>query len=349
MKKVQQNTTRNNSGDLIEIKEGFPDRLSFWAEAYFEFEVTTGEQSRKVQKRDLGLFVNFLQAKEGRDDRTKWTPRVSQVFKQYLKNGDEIRKPYKDRTVNRVLAHLKTFSRWIHRLRPFPLGDPMAKMKLLPVGTGLEVERAITNRERRRILDAADFLAVDGSKSKDRNRFKGKDRPQRKNFRGYRNRAIVYVLIETGMRRAAVTKIDIDDVNFKRRVILVEEKGGLAHAYQISREGIDAIQDYLEHERAGDFDKWKMPALFLSAAENHHGNGRLNSRVVNTTWNQVCETAIVDGKTPHSARHAMGRHIMEKTGNVAAIQRQLGHKNATYSLQYARITEKELDAALNDR
>ena len=45
----------------------------------------------------------------------------------------------------------------------------------------------------------------------------------------------------------------------------------------------------------------------------------------------------------------MGRHIMEKTGNVAAIQRQLGHKNATYSLQYARITEKELDAALNDR
>ncbi len=96
----------------------------------------------------------------------------------------------------------------------------MAKMKLLPVGTGLEVERAITARERRRILDAADFLAVDGSKSRDRNRFKGKDRPQRKNFRGYRNRAIVYVLIETGMRRAAVTKIDIDDVNFNRRIRL---------------------------------------------------------------------------------------------------------------------------------
>ena len=225
----------------------------------------------------------------------------------------------------------------------------MAKMKLLPVGSGLEVERAITARERRRILDAADFLAVDGSKSRDRNRFKGKDRPQRKNFRGYRNRAIVYVLIETGMRRAAVTKIDIDDVNFNRRIISVEEKGGLAHAYQISREGIDAIRDYLEYERVWDFDKWKIPAFFLSAAESHHVNGRLNTRVVNTIWNKMCETAVVDGKTPHSARHAMGRHIMEKTGNVAAIQRQLGHKNATYSLQYARITEKELDAALNDR
>jgi len=66
-------------------------------------------------------------------------------------------------------------------------------------------------------------------------------------------------------------------------------------------------------------------------------------------WDEIFAATGVEGKTPHSARHAMGRHIMEKTGNVAAIQRQLGHKNATYSLQYARITEKELDAALNDR
>jgi site-specific recombinase XerD len=84
----------------------------------------------------------------------------------------------------------------------------------------------------------------------------------------------VYVLIETGMRRAAVTKIDIDDVNFQRRIILVEKKGGLAHAYQISREGIDAIRDYLEHERAGDFDKWKIPALFLSAHESAKSIGK---------------------------------------------------------------------------
>ncbi len=59
--------------------------------------------------------------------------------------------------------------------------------------------------------------------------------------------------------------------------------------------------------------------------------------------------ADVHGKTPHSARHAMGRHVMEKTGNVAAVQRQLGHKNAAYSLQYARITDEELLAVMDDR
>ena len=65
-------------------------------------------------------------------------------------------------------------------------------------------------------------------------------------------------------------------------------------------------------------------------------------RTVNVIWDEVCKTASVEGRTPHSARHAMGKHIIEKTGNITAVQRQLGHKNAAYSMQYARITGEEL-------
>lgn len=43
-------------------------------------------------------------------------------------------------------------------------------------------------------------------------------------------------------------------------------------------------------------------------------------------WDEVCEVAGVEGKTPHLARRAMGKHIIEKTRNIAAVQRQLGHK-----------------------
>ena len=48
--------------------------------------------------------------------------------------------------------------------------------------------------------------------------------------------------------------------------------------------------------------------------------------------------------THHSTRHAMG-----KSRNVAAIQRQLSHRNAAYSLQYARITDEELNTVLDER
>jgi site-specific recombinase XerD len=67
------------------------------------------------------------------------------------------------------------------------------------------------------------------------------------------------------------------------------------------------------------------------------------------TGTERLSMAGVEGKTPHCARHAMGKHIIEKTSNIAAVQRQLGHRNATYSMQYARITAEELRSAINDR
>lgn len=130
---------------------------------------------------------------------------------------------------------------------------------------------------------------------------------------------------------------------------MVEEKGGISHGYQISGEGLQAIRDYIERERPQDAEKWRSRALFLSPFTNPHGDGRLTARVINDVWNEVSESAGVEGKTPHSARHAMGKHIMEKTGNVAAVQRQLGHKNAAYSMQYSRITAEELSDVINSR
>jgi integrase len=219
----------------------------------------------------------------------------------------------------------------------------MTKMKLMPIGNGLDIERAISPAERRRILDSADTLPIVGGRSKDRHRFRDKERPMRKGYRPFRKRAIVYTLIETGMRRVAVRNIDLADVDFEKRLIRVEEKGGRTHGYKIFRERVSAIKDYVAKERSADFMKWKSPAT------NAHGDGRLNPRVINTVFNEVCSLADVDGHTPHGARHAMGRHLIEKTSNIAAVERQLSHTNAAYSIKYAWTTDKELGEALDDR
>jgi integrase len=123
---------------------------------------------------------------------------------------------------------------------------------------------------------------------------------------------MVYTLIETGMRRAAVRNLNLKDVDFKKRSVSAEEKGGHTHKYKISCEGLAAIKDYMEEERAQDFKRWRSPALFLSPATTPHGNGRLNPKVINTAWNEVCRLAGVEGHTPHDARHAMGKHLIKK-------------------------------------
>jgi hypothetical protein len=45
----------------------------------------------------------------------------------------------------------------------------------------------------------------------------------------------------------------------------------------------------------------------------------------------------------------MGKHIIEKTGNIAAVQKQLGHRQPAYSMHYARITAEELGKVLDER
>lgn len=68
----------------------------------------------------------------------------------------------------------------------------MRKIKAISTVTRLDIERAITPTERRRILDTADHLLITGGLSKDRNRYKDvKYRPKRKGARPYRSRAIV--------------------------------------------------------------------------------------------------------------------------------------------------------------
>src|SRR5215813_13833409 len=56
--------------------------------------------------------------------------------------------------------------------------------------------------------------------------YKTGERPRRTGYRPYHNRAIVFTLIETGMRRAAVTHLDLAQVDLDGRRLTVVEKGG---------------------------------------------------------------------------------------------------------------------------
>src|SRR6266850_764048 len=347
---LPQITIGNSETDLIQLAENMPDGLGWWVEQYFRFEVTTSPASQKVQRRDLALFLQYMTTEESTDQRVAWTPRLSRDFQLHVQTTvqDQGRRVWSDKTMLRIMAHLKTFAKWVHKLRPFPLGNPMAKLKLPAVGTGLEVDRALTPAERRKLLDAADLLLTMGGRSKDRKRYKARERPQRKGYRPYRNRAMIYTLIETGMRRGAIVRLDLESLDVQRRALTVLEKGGYTHTYRISQEGLRAIHDYLTHERPQDAAHWQSAALFLPATTVTQSTGRLAVLAVSTIWQAVCQTAQVQGRTPHSARHAMGKHIIAKTGNIAAVQKQLGHKQAAYSMQYARITAEELERVLDE-
>jgi hypothetical protein len=101
---------------------------------------TTSQSSQKIQRRDLALFRDFLFREAGSDERCFWTPRLSKAFKDHLKKTEwgKGKLGYSDRTINRIMAHLKTFAKWIHKLKPFALDNSMSKPSD-PRGAGFDI------------------------------------------------------------------------------------------------------------------------------------------------------------------------------------------------------------------
>ena len=354
-RKMNQIAPHKENTAVIVSPTGTSDDLRQWAEWYFEHEVTTAESSQYAQRSDLELFFRYMDSEIGNTLCKNWTPRTAKNFREFMQNTyEDGHRRWKDSSINRTSAHLNTFAKWVHKHHPFTLDNPMRKIKELSTGTRLNIERAITEAERNRILDAADQLLIVGGLSTDRRRG-GTRKLQRSTYRPYRNRAIMYTFTETGMRRVGLKNINLPEIDFANREITTREKGGSLKTYKISKEGMAAIQDYLDHERSTDDDKWQSPALFLSPHSNPHGfrknpadNGRLNTKTINNIWKEVCKVAGVSDRTPHSARHGMGVFLTNKKG-LSAAGRQLQHSNNTYTLEYARVTNQELQDALDER
>jgi len=228
----------------------------------------------------------------------------------------------------------------------------MKNVKSIPSPLRINVDSALTKRQEDDLLDAADQLVEVGGQSRDRHRNRKKEKkPKRKGYRPYRNRAIIYTFVGTGIRRSAITRLNVEDVDFERGKIRVIEKGGVTGERNITREALGAIRDYLEMEREEEACHFDSPALFLPAHQTKSNSpGRLSPRAINDIWNHVRDEAgIPKEKTPHKERHAVGKRIMKNTGNIRAVQQQLGHRNIMYSGHYTNMTDEEMKEALNDR
>ena len=157
-RRLPQITIGNSETALIPHSENMPDGLHWWAEQYFRLR---GDHQPRVTESTAPRsgIVPALHADRRTDgspggvDATA-LPRFSAARAARDAQG---RRVWSDKTLLRIMAHLKTFAKWVHKLRPFPLGNPMGKLKLPTIGMGLEVERALTPAERRKLLDAADI------------------------------------------------------------------------------------------------------------------------------------------------------------------------------------------------
>ncbi|MDP8928222.1 MAG: tyrosine-type recombinase/integrase [Actinomycetota bacterium] len=178
--------------------------------------------------------------------------------------------------------------------------------------------------------------------------------------RPWRDRAIVYVLLSTGLRREELVRLDLGQLapthpaglRAARRARLsgVRGKGGSERHVFLSADARAALADYLERERFADKNE-TASALFLTAAtiRSRSSEGRFSPRAVNLVLTRIGHlhdaemtdpARLISPLRPHDLRHTFAFNLARVTGaDSFELERRLGHRSARYIARYTNPPE----------
>jgi integrase/recombinase XerD len=157
--------------------------------------------------------------------------------------------------------------------------------------------------------------------------------PNKKDFVGARDKAVLELLYATGMRVSEVCNAKMEDL--EKDFIKVHGKGKKDRVVPVGKKAIEAIEHYLK------FRKSSEPFLFLS------NKGKKIDRI--TVWRQIkyyAKKAEIDKNiSPHTLRHSFATHLLENGADLRLIQDMLGHEDIATTDRYTHVSQNHLKKA----
>lgn len=331
------------------------DSLTVWSQRYQQLAVA-GVRSAEVAKKialQLDRFVAFYQGGYGHDRASSCLKRDVVAWQRHL-----LEEGLAPATVNNHLAALSAFTSWVstHAPRLFPFGDPakgVGELGLPPLEP-----RALADAQVRSLKSLCDRLPKLAQKRG--RRWQGQDAAVHARRRPWRDRAIVFVLLSTGLRREELVTLNLDQVQphtaaelrTARRATItgVQGKGKSQRTVFLSADARAALADYLDQERSDDATA-DATALFLSAQglPARAADGRLSPRAINLILEQLGrwhDAEVSDPMRrlsplrPHDLRHTFAFQLARSTGADAyELERRLGHRSQRYIQRYTNPPE----------
>ncbi|WP_318556545.1 tyrosine-type recombinase/integrase [Geobacter anodireducens] len=162
----------------------------------------------------------------------------------------------------------------------------------------------------------------------------------RTDFSTLRDRAMIEVLLGTGIRLGELAALDMDDIDLDAKHLRVRAKGNVPQVKFIKTDLRTLLRRYLaERRRHG---RPEMEALFLS-----NRDGRLCQRqIANRLSHWLRRAGIEKELTPHGLRHTFATHLYGATNDLLVVQRALGHRDVSTTQIYTHLVDGQLEEAL---
>ncbi len=282
--------------------------------AYLELERGLSRNTLEAYRSDLLQFGAFL-ARRDLDPLSAGHGDLSE-FLEELAAGTEERPPVAVATLQRKLACLRSFYRFLRREEVID-HDPTAdlrgprKVAKLP---------HVLSRD-----EVAKLLAE----------------PRGSEPRTLRDRALLELMYACGLRASEAIGLLVSDVDLDSGLLAARGKGSKERLVPVGRQAVGALRTYLQRGR---------PVLVGARSEGHlfvnQRGGGLTRQGLYKIVQGHARRAGLDGKmSPHTLRHTFATHLLAGGCDLRSLQEMLGHADLATTQMYTHLSAERLKDA----
>ncbi len=144
-----------------------------------------------------------------------------------------------------------------------------------------------------------------------------------------RNKCFVVLMLDSGLRRGEIPRINISDVSFSTKSMIVRGKGSKQRLIPIGEKTADLLLDYrLKYRAAASGSE----PFFLDLS-----GLRCSDNVLKLVFQRLKEQSGIERLHPHLLRHTFATYYLADGGDLETLRLILGHSNIHTTQMYLHL------------
>ncbi|MCK5907713.1 MAG: tyrosine-type recombinase/integrase [Flavobacteriales bacterium] len=280
---------------------------------YLKYEKRYSPHTVKAYEKDLYEYYDYAEVFQGETNPLVLNFQQHRHYLVYLQDQN-----YSNRTINRKISSLKRFYKYLLNIGEIS-DDTTAKLSALKFEKKVMVP--FSKEEMISLLDKIDY---------------GDD------FEGVRDRLIIEIFYNTGIRLSELIGIQTSKVDFSNSQLKVLGKRNKERILPLSHQLISSMKNYLNLR--SDFQNTDNEDAFFITKKGKQIYPSLVYGKINYYLSTVTKKVK---RSPHVIRHTFATHLMDAGADLNSIKELLGHSSLVATQVYMHSSLVKLKSIVN--